>query len=84
MNQDTSAPPDVAEDDEAAELIEIVHTEEGTSIRLEDVTALELAALVVIGLAVVSVAFFWWRRRRARGHHYSLDERRGRRDRRLP
>lgn len=71
--------------DEGEELIEIVHTDEGTSIRIEDVTGLELAALIVIGLAVVSAAFVWWKARRKKaGHHYSLDADRGRRNSRLP
>lgn len=84
MNQDTSEAADEGMDDEGEELIEIVHNEEGTSVRIEDVTPLEFAALVVIGLVVVSVVFAWWRRRRARGHHYSMDPRRDQRDRRLP
>ena len=86
LPQDTNEAPPAAED-EGEELIEITHGEEGTSIRIEDVSTLELAALIVIGLVVVSVAFGWWRhRRRVRGQHYSLDDRtaRNRRDRRLP
>ena len=78
--QDEAEHDDEGED----ELIEIVHTEEGTSVRIEDVTALELVSLIVIVLAVVSVAFFGWRRSRDRSRHYSLDQRRDRRERRLP
>lgn len=85
MMQDTSEAADEGLEDEGEELIEITHGEEGTSVRIEDVTATELAALVVIGLVIVAVVFGWWRQKRRRRQHYSLDPKRGRRvDRNLP
>jgi hypothetical protein len=38
---------------ESAETVELVHGEDGTSVRLEGVTGLEIAAIVVLGALVL-------------------------------
>ena len=68
-----AAPPDWIEDDyPAAESITITHGDDGTEIVIEDVTPIEFAALVVIALVVVSVAFMAWRSKRERRRNYRL------------